>query len=97
MNATIQQLQSDNHHKDTIIHKLERTVTLQEKNISEIVKELQEVNKFYSESQMGGIMNEVMNIMQVDDQSLVIQALNDIKKKNKLANQFVEKSWKFMN
>ena len=40
LNATIQHLKSDNHNKDKIVHKLERTVSMQEKTISDIEREL---------------------------------------------------------
>jgi uncharacterized coiled-coil protein SlyX len=57
----------DNHHKDKIIKKLEGTISLQENTIGEIERELQEVNRFYS--QKPEIITEVMDMLQVQNEN----------------------------
>ena len=93
----------ENSEKEKMILKLQKTIDTQEDTIIDIEKELSEVNRFYQQQQIPDpnnintvITHEIMNLFQIKSVDHVLPCISDFIKKNKLANQFVEKSWKLM-
>ena len=64
----------------------------------EIESELQNLNRFYQESNGSpGILSEIKAMLKLPNEHTILPFLLENQKKTKLALQFVEKSWKVMN
>ncbi len=64
----------------------------------EIEHELQNLNRFYQESNGSpGILSEIKAMFKLPNEQSILPFLLENQKKTKLALQFVDKSWKVMN
>lgn len=77
---------------------MQQTANSQEETIGLIERELADLNRYYSthenQSRHIFVLGEVMRVLKIESEERLVPFLNDLLKRNKLAHQFVEKSWK---